>query len=348
MEYIFVDTCIFESNNFLESETIKQILKMSEEGYIQIVLPEITLMEIKNRGTHSIKSSVENFVKSRNELRVLRNLPSIEDKLSPIDVAKCLAEFHSILDAVILKSKCLILPYPVVNIKEVFDKYFKFELPFQDIKEKKHEFPDAFALLTLEVWCKENKKKCYVFSNDKGVLDYENENLIAIKDYKEYIDKRIREIEVLKHRENRLKKAEDIYDSKKHELEREIESWLDDQLYNEYTYLELAHLDIIEIDVKKIDIELKDFQIISSTEYDIYIEVYALAAFEVVLLIPDESTGYYDSEDKVWNYSDVEYYNVVEEKVIPVLLHIAVPQMGDQYMDDISIGTINNNKDLKI
>lgn len=45
MDNIFIDTSIFESNNFLESKRIDQILKLGEEKHIQILLPAVTIMK---------------------------------------------------------------------------------------------------------------------------------------------------------------------------------------------------------------------------------------------------------------------------------------------------------------
>ena len=55
-----------------------------------------------------------------------------------------------------------------VALKEVTDMYFASEPPFEEAGEKKSEFPDAIALLSLERWARDNKKKILVVSKDKG------------------------------------------------------------------------------------------------------------------------------------------------------------------------------------
>lgn len=46
--------------------------------------------------------------------------------------------------------------------------YFEAKAPFEQEGKNKSEFPDAIALLSLEKWSKENKKKILVISKDSG------------------------------------------------------------------------------------------------------------------------------------------------------------------------------------
>ena len=55
MDIIFIDTSIFESNNFLESDRIKEVYKLAERGEIKVVLPELTYDEILNRISKNIE-----------------------------------------------------------------------------------------------------------------------------------------------------------------------------------------------------------------------------------------------------------------------------------------------------
>jgi hypothetical protein len=47
----------------------------------------------------------------------------------------------------------------------IFDRYFSELPPFQGEKEdKKHEFPDAFMIASIERWCNENGQRCYALT----------------------------------------------------------------------------------------------------------------------------------------------------------------------------------------
>ncbi len=62
MDYIYIDTSIFEANNFLERHRINEIFKLAEEKELGIVLPAITYNEVKSRAIKTSKKHQINFV----------------------------------------------------------------------------------------------------------------------------------------------------------------------------------------------------------------------------------------------------------------------------------------------
>ncbi len=344
MNYIYIDTSIFETNNFLESERINQILKLSEEGHIQIVLPFITYSEIKNRAAKNIKAAVEKFKNSRNETRVLRNIESIKEQFSAIDETEVVKEFIDKFDKRLAQAKSLIVGYPTVNTKDVFDKYFGNEFPFGK-GDKKHEFPDAFALLSIEHWCAENKKKCFVFSSDKDLLNYKSEFLIIVESYSDFLDKTLREIEVQNEREKRLEIVIQLYEDEKGRIEDEIEDWLFSELDDMHAYYRYTHLEVHNVDIEEHEATLKDYQIVSIGDFGVQIEAKTEIRYKVEIEVDDEDTAYYDDEEREWHYLDTTTDVIEQVQTIPVLLLIDIPIAGDEFMD-IRISEINNKKDL--
>src|SRR5690606_25831618 len=57
------------------------------------------------------------------------------------------------------------------NHKEIFKRYFE-KLPPFGIGQKKDQFPDAFILNTIELWCENNMSGVFVVSSDKDMLSY--------------------------------------------------------------------------------------------------------------------------------------------------------------------------------
>jgi len=55
-------------------------------------------------------------------------------------------------------------------VPEVFERYFKQTPPFGG-GGKKHEFPDAFVILAVEQWCKQNQESMYVVSGDQDFAE---------------------------------------------------------------------------------------------------------------------------------------------------------------------------------
>jgi hypothetical protein len=61
-----------------------------------------------------------------------------------------------------------VLPVDSVTSREVLERYFNQEPPFAATGDKKQEFPDAYALMSVEKWAEENDFKVLVVSHDKG------------------------------------------------------------------------------------------------------------------------------------------------------------------------------------
>jgi len=71
----------------------------------------------------------------------------------------------------------------MANIKTVVDRYFRREAPFSS-QGKKDEFPDAIALLSLEKWASDNKKRILAVSkdNDWKVFAAKSDHIDVVED----------------------------------------------------------------------------------------------------------------------------------------------------------------------
>lgn len=63
-------------------------------------------------------------------------------------------------------------------------RYFEVKPPFEDRADKKKEFPDAMALLSLEGWAKKNGTMILAVTSDKGWVAFcnDSEHLVAVED----------------------------------------------------------------------------------------------------------------------------------------------------------------------
>ncbi len=253
----------------------------------------------------------------------------------------CVKEFEEIFDEKLVKAKCLIF-----NIKKIFDCYFADTFPFS-AGEKKHEFPDAFALISIEEWCIEQDKRCYVFSKDTDFHGYNSEHLIIEKEFEEYLDETLIKIEDEKNT-NRLNLVHEAYKRCKDELISEIEQWLTDELEDESTYYRcFNYFEIHNIDIEEKAVELEEYQIVSVTDSTISIETQANIVYEVVVEADDENSGYYDSEDKVWHSLGTETRTISDNTYITIMLKADIPIAGDDFLD-IEISEINEGNQLKL
>jgi len=346
MDIIFIDTSVFEENNFLESHRINQILKLSEEGYIKIILPEITKKEIINRVRKNVIDAVVSFKKYRDGTRILRNAPSLNRRFEPINEAECNLEIENIIDERFNVAKVEIIEYPTLNIGIVFSKYFNKELPFSE-GIKKNEFPDAFALVTVEEWCKRNKKTCIVFAKDNDIIKYKSD-LIHFVDYEKYLSTKLEEVETLKQRNQRLAHVKNLFNNDKEDIISEVKDWIFYELDDERTYLKYTNYhEIHNIEIGEIEVEIEDFQITSISDSAITLECITDIAYFVEITYDDENDAMYDDEEKVWHYYSTRTDRIEDSKFIYLTLKYEIPPAGEQFAQ-LLIEEINEGRDLNI
>lgn len=172
---IFLDTNIYEENNFLHGTKIHNLFYYSRIGLIRLYMTTISYWELIDRmkkGLETVKIEHNKYVNSLNKTRILRNLNAYQnvEKLR-FNVQDTLNELKNKLDVNIRASNIQIIKANNVNIEEIFDLYYNELPPFSNKAEKKHEFPDAFIIKTIERWCEENKTKMIFLTHDN---DYNN------------------------------------------------------------------------------------------------------------------------------------------------------------------------------
>jgi predicted nucleic acid-binding protein len=237
MEYVFLDTSVFEKNNFLEGNRITELLKLSEDKEIRIVLTQITYNEIISRFRKNIIGTREAFKTFRNRSRVFKNLPSKIRLFDTVEEENLVTEFTISLDERLTRAKCIIMRYSKVDISSIFDNYFSMKSPFGE-GQKKDEFPDAFALLMLEKWCDKYKRKCHVLSTDDDMLSYEHPNLIISPNYEDFLDAKLRAMKAMK---AIVDASLDFLSENEGVIEFLLIEWATTDLSNESKYFDLVN-----------------------------------------------------------------------------------------------------------
>lgn len=346
MDTIFLDTSIFESNNFLESKRIKEVYKLAERGHLKVVLPKLTYDEILNRISKNIVEASQKFKKYRNDTRILRNIPSLSDKFEPFQNTELENELNKILDNRFRQSNFEVIEYPTLNIEEIFKSYFEKKFPFGS-GGKKSEFPDAFALKSVEIWAQENKIKVLAFSKDKDMLNYTSQHLEIIENFELYLSDKIKEIEG-KYNQKRLDGIDEFIKHKSSEVKTKIEDWIIDQLddfdqYYEYSnYLEVHAISVIEINIK-----IEDYNITNVSEDLISVQLKTSVNYELEIIIDDEDYMIKDSDTKEWIYMDTKPVSIDEVRYIDVDLEFEF-ETDDPTVYEPEIETINNGKKLNV
>lgn len=343
MDYIFIDTSIFEANNFLESKRINEILRLSEQEYIKIILPELTYKEILNRLKVNIVEAAQKYKKYRNDTRILRNIESLNGKFEPINVDECIEQMEQKITERFKRAKIEIIGYPTISIKDVFDSYFEKKPPFGS-GIKKNEFPDAFALLSIEKWCIDNKKKCIVFAKDNDIIHFQSVHLDIVEDYEKYLNDKLIVIEGQK----RMKRFEELYCSKEEELLIEVKNWVNDELDDFSKYYHYSnYMDVHDIDIQEVNVDLDEYQITRVTDKIISIQTKANIDFKVEIVIDDENYAIKDDDTKTWHFMDTRIELIEENRTIFIDLNYEIPAAGEEFIE-LVIEEINGGRELRI
>ena len=182
-----IDNSTLKSNGYKFNEgLLKQLIQFSNSP-IQMIFSDVIHNEAKKHLAINIsgaKSNVERAIKSaKKHLQIPEKQIAIAQKALTLDCEASdlaegrLREYYERLNAEIVSSG------EYLDTDILMEKYFKTQAPFEVKKEKKNEFPDAIALISLEAWAKENETKILVVSNDKGWKGFsEQSRWIFVKD----------------------------------------------------------------------------------------------------------------------------------------------------------------------
>ena len=229
------------------------------------------------------------------------------------------------------------------DVETIFEKYFDKQYPFAG-KGKEKEFPDAFALQTIEKYAADNQiKKVIVLSEDGDMTGYQSPVLDTSEDFKMYLSRKLKEDADLSGFEEALN---DSLPNIEHQLNLKVEALLT----NPGTYQEVINLNEVR-DVSlhgfKVTLNSNDCYITSINEHSIDIDLHAKVEFSVSVEYLDLETSYYDREYDQWLVRNYEFNNIVRSDNIVVklkysidMLHLEVIDYGIDNLEDEINGRI--------
>lgn len=167
---ISVDTCIYQQHGFrLESGQLRHLEQFSGTPGV-VVMSDVVQHEVL---AHMVTEAVKAKSKLKGALEDVRDQwPTAADAPTPNDILG--TETAEVVTAGRLNaflSRCggeVINASGRVDISDLMRRYFQPSLPFERSGDKKHEFPDAVALIALESWAEEHNKSILLVSNDRG------------------------------------------------------------------------------------------------------------------------------------------------------------------------------------
>lgn len=172
---ITIDTNIFRQNGgHLEGGMLAQLVQF-KEGSVQLVISEIVIRELARFLKDEIKNARESIRRASKDALKHGVLPVelVEEMRSVIDIASAPEEAaKKRIQSFAGATAMTIVQANQADMKELVRRYFEPSAPFEASGNKKSEFPDAIALLSLEAWAQSTGKKILAVSNDKGWADF--------------------------------------------------------------------------------------------------------------------------------------------------------------------------------
>lgn len=177
IEAITLDTSVFGDPNSTSLETPQlRRLEQFKGGRISFVLSNVVELEVvahlKKLAEDAQSSLGRAFRLLEQSWRIPRNVIDdaeknlIGDETPTTVVQQRLNAFKERTACVVIKAE------EHARIDELVKRYFSHEAPFSEKAEKKHEFPDALALLSLEAWARSNGTKVLVVSRDGDWINF--------------------------------------------------------------------------------------------------------------------------------------------------------------------------------
>jgi hypothetical protein len=302
---IFLDTSVFESENYFEGRNMNILFNLAKQKLIHLKITDIVYREVLARiENHAIKAV--NLFKSQKlnferEARILRNTNVLFDYFKKINFTELKEKskkeiqekFHQVIDEYNIE----IIDSSIADIKEVLGDYFETNPPFKD-GLKKNEFPDAISLNTIKKWCEKTSNSVIHLSNDKDFDKYKNMAIDCSHDLSSLLELLFTENSDIQYEFITAiynKSIAEIKGSIENELSEDLSSSAYSKIENDAWY-EDVEVDFLEINEIEIIIGVINEIGEETFSYEIEMNIH----FSVETHYTDLSGAIYDKEDGVW------------------------------------------------
>ena len=336
-----IDTCIFSQHkNRLETGWFAR-LSQFYLGTRLLYLPDVVKREVVNHIAADAESAQIAYQLALANVRKTWNLRSelVSEPFSATALEMAMERFKEFEQ----RTSAKILPVST-DVGNIFDAYFKAEPPFEKQDAKKHEFPDAFALKTLEELCEEKNGSLLVVSADKGWHSYckNNSRLVCVSNLGEALSCFQDQNALFAARllSSEFEKGNLSY------LQNQVEHLFEQIICNSEFDLD-AESSSFRLDYDLLSVKLKSFQIDSNDGH----------AFSAVDFVADELTLQctaaveveveFDISFYVWDPEDREEWKLTSEvkkftseQRFDILVSFDLPQFRDVIPDKTSVVSV--------
>lgn len=227
-----LDTSIFDQFGCnLDYRALQALGPVAGQHAIRVVFSDVVAGEVQAHIQRDATEKAEKLSGALNQYRKAWRRPEKLSELAlPVDLDADPTElaheeweaFVDDLSAEVIGSEGL------VSVGELVQRYFALEAPFGAKEAKKSEFPDAIALLALEAWATREKLLVLVISRDGDWSTFcaSAQHLVCTSKLEQALGHFNRAAQAVADRAVAMLKEGQAPDLK-HEIELEIESWLE-------------------------------------------------------------------------------------------------------------------------
>lgn len=175
MQYdaITFDTQTIEHNSFYFDGGLLAQLKQFKNGPIKVIVSEIVVRELQKHLTEKTRSAKDGLLAARRKAADYGFTMGPDSDPADIEVRDLartrLYRFFNDIGVELVK-------VDEVQVRELVGLYFSFAPPFSGSGKKKNEFPDAIALLSLDLWAKSKSQRILAVSGDKDWSSFASAN----------------------------------------------------------------------------------------------------------------------------------------------------------------------------
>lgn len=284
--FVFVDSeALYAARFDVDGGALRRLAELVSRGRIRIVVPEVAAQEYNKKLEERLEESVSSLQSFQNKagLLSLAGNSDISRALGPVDIDALRGAVKARFLEYVEQLNPIRIETPPEALAKILDAYFQGRPPFGNPK-KKHEFPDAVILCSVEDWCEQEDLRCYVVSRDgdmKATADT-SDHLIHIESLDQLFDLITAEDEKV----GALLEAADEF------LREAIKS----RFENAGFHLEDEDGEVYSVAVESVDID--DVRVQDIDEQNILIEVSGTVRFSAEIAYWDMVHAIYDSEDK--------------------------------------------------
>lgn len=335
---ITIDTNIIRKYSYDFESGYMALLDQFKNSPIKVIQSEIVHRECVRQMSDNLETSINEIGSALKKAEryglidsnVLEGINNFLPKDTPHDIAdKTLRDAYKIKNIEVIDVREDIL-------RTAIDSYFNLLPPFEKNEKKSKEFPDSFALLSIEQWAKESSIKVIAVSEDKGWLDFSKSSswITVVQELPDALSKfqnhtNLNAISKIMSTEFDDQVPSDFLNRIEQEFHSGLESSIcsiDADSYLSFTY-DLPQISISKFEIEKDSNGKTRFNVVKVNEDHVYVKV---SLFPVINTEVDFSFYVHDSIDNDDVYIGYNNYSVEENIEVEALIAIKVKYPGSE------------------